>query len=150
MTRPLRRFAPAIAVVALSFATVGCSHHQGSQAKFCAQVKEVPALQTVLQGYQTADATELQARLSSARSHYDALVSAAPSSIHDDVATLVGLVDAVIDSTKAHPHDAKAIAADLRTYVKAHPGANAATSKVDTYASDTCGVDLGPGTNPPG
>ena len=136
-----------IAAFALAASITGCTHQAGSEAAFCREVKQVPALSTVLEGYRNASPDELKARLASTRAEYAALAHAAPAEIHGDVAQVVTLVDAVIDAVAAHPTDQQAIAGDLRKQVAAHPGASAATTAMGAYTSAHCHVDLGTGTN---
>jgi hypothetical protein len=145
MVRPgWRSFLATLLVISLALS--GCSHQTGPRQAFCAKVTKVPPLNGVLAGYVRADQAELTRRLASARSAYDDLQRSAPSDIKGDVTNMVSLVDAVLDAVRTHAADPAAARDTIRTAMAKHADAGAAAAKVAAYASERCGVDLGPAT----
>ncbi len=131
----------ALALVAGSF---GCSAKDGSRKAFCAQVKDLPALDAIVTGYSEADPAELTGRLERAAESYADLSDAAPDEIRQSVRTLVDLVDAVIEGLGRNPDDPEATADELRAAVLDHPGAPLAAVRVADYADKQCDVQLNP------
>src|SRR3954451_17497055 len=101
------RSAAAIATSALLALAVlsGCTHSTGSVEKFCAQVRKVPALESVLARFSEADPDVLQDRIDKARSAYDSLEADAPSDIAGSTKAVVSLVDDVLDAVEQNPSD---------------------------------------------
>ena len=141
--RSTPRRVAAFAVAATMVAVLpACSKKDPSLADFCHAVKQAPSLESVVSRYTQAESDELATRLATARRAYRDLVDASPDDIHDDVAKVVDLVDVVIDAVKAHPTDSTAVADQLRTNAAKVKGAEAATTRVDAYATKHCGFDL--------
>lgn len=132
-----------VAVLAL-VVSVSCSTDHGSQDAFCRQIRKVPPLASVISGFADDDPTELRTRLDDARTAYTDLRDAAPEDIRDDVDATVDLVDAVIDAVAANGTDPEAVAAEVRSAVKLHPGAATSSTKVAAYAKQRCAVELNP------
>ncbi|WP_426572081.1 hypothetical protein [Aquihabitans sp. McL0605] len=144
----MRRRSPAtltsIALAALvgAAALVGCSHPTGSKAKFCAQVRKVPALESVLAHFSETDPDVLNDRITKARAAYDQLTEDAPSAIDVQTDQVVKLVDDILDAVEQHPTDPAKAAAQLRKAVAVDKQVGAARTKVAAYAKTECGVQL--------
>jgi hypothetical protein len=135
----------AVLLVALgALAPAGCSRSKGSTEAFCAQVKQVPSLESVLDRFSEADPAVLADRIVKARHAYDDLADAAPGEIRDEARDVVALVDAVLQAVEDHPTDPAAAAKQLRAEVADHPKATASRQKVAAFAQDECHVRLDP------
>ncbi|MEZ5139766.1 MAG: hypothetical protein R2702_19135 [Acidimicrobiales bacterium] len=136
----------AVAALALVLAatSAGCTDDGGSTASFCAQVRQVPALETVLARFDETDPDVLADRIDKARAAYDALADAAPGDVRDETASVVALVDEVLDAVTDHPTDPAAAADQLRRAVADHPEAEQARAKVASFAQRECDVRLDP------
>ena len=136
----------AVAALALVLAatSAGCTDDGGSTASFCAQVRQVPALETVLARFDETDPDVLADRIDKARTAYDALADAAPGDVRDETASVVALVDEVLDAVTDHPTDPAAAADQLRRAVADHPEAEQARAKVASFAQRECDVRLDP------
>lgn len=138
-----RRAAVAIAAAAvLAASSAGCSKDSGSKEAFCAQVKRVPALESVLARFSEADQDVLADRIAKARDAYDQLADAAPSTIDDETDQVVSLVDDILDAVEQNPTDPAKASAQLRTAMAAHKGIDEDRAKVASYAEAQCGVKL--------
>lgn len=129
-------------LVALVLGGGACSDTPGSTEAFCAQVRQVPSLESVLSRFAEADASVLQDRIDKARSAYEDLASAAPSSIAEDAEAVVALVDDVLAAVEAHPDDPAKAADELRAAMDEHPDVEASRSVVARFAADECDVVL--------
>lgn len=125
-------------------AAVGCTEDAGTAKAFCKQVAKVPPLDTVVEGFASADPDELTGRLEGARQAYQALADAAPGDINGSTEALVDLVEAVIDGVAAHRTDPEAAADTIRAAVAERPDATEAAAEVAAYAKVRCDVDLNP------
>src|SRR4051812_43065495 len=143
MQRTLRpAAAAALVAILVAVALSGCTHSSGSTAKFCAQVRKVPALESVLARFSEADPDVLRDRIDKARSAYDSLETDAPSEIAGDTKAVVSLVDDVLDAVEQNPSDPAKAAAQLRTAMARHQGVEAKRAKLTAYARTTCDVQL--------
>ncbi|CAN5159704.1 hypothetical protein BH20ACT3_BH20ACT3_10590 [soil metagenome] len=131
-----------IAAGLIALSAPGCSSDSGSQEAFCEQLPRVPALQTVITGFADADPEQLNRGLDEAAEAYDELRRAAPDDIDDTVDTVADLVDAVLETVSENAADPEQVSAELRAVTARHPGAQAATQEVVTYAAERCEVDL--------
>lgn len=138
VTRPA---AAALAACLLLLAS-GCSKDEGSTEAFCAQVKQVPALETVLDRFSEADPAVLADRIEQARTAYADLADAAPEEIAEPTEAVVDLVDATLDAVEDHPTDPSAASAQLRKAVAASKGIDADRKEVAAFAQDRCDVRL--------
>ena len=132
------------AIVVLLFGAAGCSRDHGSKEAFCKEIKRVPSLDTVVEGFADADPQELAARLHAANASYAALHDAAPKQIRSQVGEVQGLADVVTAAVEDHHDDPEAAAAEIRKAMASHKGAKAATVAVAAYAKANCDVDLNP------
>ncbi|HWJ96759.1 MAG TPA: hypothetical protein VNQ33_01290 [Acidimicrobiales bacterium] len=130
------------AALLLATAAAGCSKHSGSTAEFCTRVKQVPALETVLDRFSEADPGALADRIDKARTAYDDLADAAPKQIAEATDQVVGLVDAVLDAVEQHPTDPAKASAQLRKAVAARKGVEADRAEVAAFAQEHCDVRL--------
>ncbi|MCB1030194.1 MAG: hypothetical protein KDA95_02590 [Acidimicrobiales bacterium] len=137
-----------VALVALTLTS--CSEQQGSTKDFCAQVKKVPAIESVLNRFTESDPAVLKERIEKASSAYQALVDSAPSEISDDVKILVAVVDETLDAAADNPDDQIAAANQLRKAMTKHPDAEKARASVATFAEKNCGIRLDPSLTKPG
>ena len=120
----------------------GCTDDGGSTTAFCARVKEVPALETVLDRFTEADPTVLDDRIEKARTAYDDLAEAAPKQIADETDSVVDLVDEILDAVQQNPTDPDKASDQLRKAVAAHQGIDADRAAVAAFAQDHCDVQL--------
>ena len=136
--------AAALAGAAALLATVaaGCTKDAGSTKAFCARVKEVPALETVLDRFTEADPSVLDDRIEKARTAYAELADAAPKAIADETDEVVSLVDDILDAVEENPTDQAKASAQLRKAMAAHEGIDADRAKVAAFAQDHCDVQL--------
>ena len=143
---PSSRATTTIAVSALLIGTAltGCSRSSGSTEKFCAKVKQVPALESVLARFSEADPDVLADRIVKARAAYASLEAAAPSEIDGETAQVVSLVDDILASVEQHPDDPVKASAQLRKAMVRHKGVEADRAKVAAYAKEHCDVQLDP------
>lgn len=139
-----------LVALALAVAGVGCSRSSGSEEAFCAQVAEVPALESVLARFSEADPDVLADKIVKARAAYDALADAAPSEIDDETDDVVAMVDATLQAVEDHPDDPAAAADQLRDAVADQPDIEASRAAVAAYAQDECDVRLDPSLAPAG
>lgn len=138
-----RRAALALATsVLLAAAASGCSKPSGSTEAFCAQVKRVPSLETVLDRFSEAEPAALSDRIEKARTAYDDLAEAAPKQIAEATDQVVSLVDALLDAVEEHPTDPAKASAQARKAVAAHKGVEADRAEVAAFAQDRCDVRL--------
>ena len=115
MRRSPQRAALALtATLLLTGAVAGCTDDSGSTEAFCAQVKQVPALESVLSRFSEADRDVLADRIEKARTAYEELAETAPKAIADETDQIVSLVEAILDAVEEHPTD-PAKASALRT-----------------------------------
>ncbi len=143
MPRFARPAALALAASLLLATALGaCTKDSGSKAEFCARVKEVPALESVLARFSEADADVLADRIAKARAAYDDLANAAPPKIADETDEVVSLVNDILDAVEQHPTDPAKAAARVRTAMAEHKGVAADRAEVADYAQDECGVQL--------
>ncbi len=143
MRRSSRGAALALTTLALLGGTAtGCSKETGSTKAFCAQVKQVPALETVLDRFSEADPDALADRIEKARTAYDDLADAAPAQIADETDQVVSLVDAILEAVEQHPTDPAKASAQLRKAVAAHKGVDADRAEVAAFAQRHCDVRL--------
>ena len=141
--RPTRRpIAFALAAALLAGGLGACTSDGGSTEAFCAQVKQVPALEAVLARFSETDPDVLADRIAKARQAYDDLAAAAPSEIADEADEVVALVDDIFDAVEAHPTDPAAASAQLRKAMAEHRGVAADRKKVAAYARTKCDVQL--------
>ncbi|MCU1372228.1 MAG: hypothetical protein JWO77_3422 [Ilumatobacteraceae bacterium] len=142
MRRPLRTVATALAALLAAGALAACTSDSGSAEDFCAQVKQVPSLETVLSRFSEADPDVLQDRIDKARNAYDGLAAAAPDEIGDETDQVVSLVDAILSAVEENPADPAKAAAQLRTAMADHKGVDADRAAVAAYAQQECDVQL--------
>ena len=142
-----RTLAAATAILLLVLASTACSRDHGSKAAFCKEIKRVPSLDTVVQGFSDADPQELTARLKAANASYAALHKAAPKEIRGQVGEVEDLVDVVTTAVQDHHDDPEAAASQIRKAMASHPDAKKATVAVAKYAKANCDVDLNPTLN---
>ena len=141
--RPSSRVtALALSALLIGAALSGCSRSSGSTEKFCAKVKQVPALESVLARFSEADPDVLADRIAKARAAYASLEAAAPSEIDGETAQVVSLVDDILASVEDHPDDPVKAATQLRKAMVHHKGVEADRAKVAAYAKQQCGVQL--------
>lgn len=139
--------AAATAILLALLTMAGCSRDHGSQEAFCKEIKRVPSLDTVVEGFSDADPQELSARLKAANASYAALQKAAPKEIRSQVGEVEDLVDVVTQAVEDHHDDPEAAAAQVRRAMASHPDAKTATVAVAKYAKTNCDVDLNPTLN---
>jgi hypothetical protein len=144
MRHPFRTAAGTFAAALLlaSGGLAACSDDAGSPEAFCAQVEQVPSLESVLSRFSEADPDLLADRIAKARAAYDELAEAAPAEIEDETDQVVALVDAILDAVEEHPDDPAKASAQLRTAMADHEGVEADRAKVADYAQATCDVQL--------
>jgi hypothetical protein len=143
MHRSPRWAVPAATVaVLLAGVAAGCTKESGSTEAFCSNVKQVPALETVLDRFSEADPDALADRIEKARTAYDDLAEAAPEEIADQTDAVVGLVDAILDAVAQNPTDPAKASAQLRKAVAAHEGVDADRTKVAAFVQEHCDVRL--------
>lgn len=135
----------ATAVAVAAFGLGACSKGGDDNASFCAAVRSAPSLESVLVGFTAQDPAELGRRLDKAQAAYATVRSSAPKAVHDDVTTIVDVVDQLIAAVRAHPNDPDAVRDRIRSDVADHQGVAAATVAVADYARDHCDVELNPG-----
>lgn len=128
----------------LAAAATSCGGDEGSTASFCAEVAEVPALETVLARFSEADPQVLQDRIDRARSAYEDLADAAPEAIASETDEVVKLVDEVLAAVEDHPSDPAAAADQLRVVMAEHEGVDAARRDVAAFAQEECDLRLDP------
>lgn len=144
-TRAARSAAVSLAVALVAaLGIAGCSSSSGSQEAFCAQVAQVPALESVLARFSEADPDVLADKIDKARAAYEELAAAAPGEIDDEVDEVVAMVDATLEAVEDHPDDPAAAADQLREAVADRPDLDDARTKVAAYAQDECDVRLDP------
>jgi hypothetical protein len=144
------RIAPRRAAAALTLAAgallaaglSGCTSDGGSTEAFCDQVKQVPALETVLARFSEADRDVLADRIAKARSAYADLADAAPSEIADETDEVVSLVDDILDAVEEHPTDPAKASAQLRKAMAEHDDVASDRAAVADFAKDECDVQL--------
>lgn len=142
MRRSPRRAALALTTCLVLATVAGCTEDSGSTKAFCARVKQVPALETVLDRFSEADPDALADRIDKARTAYDDLAAAAPKQIADQTDQVVSLVDAILDAVEQNPTDPAKASAQLRKAVAAHEGVDADRAEVAAFAQDRCDVRL--------
>jgi hypothetical protein len=143
MSRSRRSAALAFAAaLLLATGASACTKDSGSTKEFCAQVKEVPALETVLARFSEADPDVLADRIAKARSAYDDLAEAAPPEIAGETDEVVSLVNDILDAVEEHPTDPAKASTQLRTAMAEHEDVAADRTKVADYAQDECDVQL--------
>ena len=143
MHRTLRPAALAALTSLLVVGTLaGCSHHSGSTEAFCARVRKVPALESVLVRFSESDPDVLKDHISKARTAYDSLEADAPSEIAGETKAVVSLVDDILDAVEQNPGDPAKAAAQLRKAMARHQGVDKQRAKLTSYAQDTCNVKL--------
>lgn len=143
MRRSPQRAALALtATLLLTGAVAGCTDDSGSTEAFCAQVKQVPALESVLSRFSEADRDVLADRIEKARTAYEELAETAPKAIADETDQIVSLVEAILDAVEEHPTDPAKASAQLRRAMADHKGVDADRAKVAAFAQDECGVQL--------
>lgn len=144
----MRRSPRSAALAALTTVLLGtalgtaCTDESGSAKAFCAQVKEVPALESVLARFSEVDADLLADRIDKARAEYDALAEAAPDAIDEETDQVVSLVNDILDAVEQHPTDPAKASAQLRKAVAEHQGIDDDRAKVAAYAQQRCDVQL--------
>ena len=153
---PLRRpgaLAPRLALPALAAlavaSLVGCSKESGSQESFCADLRKVPTLESVVADYADADPDELATRLDEAEAAFEQLRDSAPEEIDADVDAMVDLVVEILDTVRDHQEDPDAVANDLRDAMKGRLGAAKSSLRVAAYGATKCDVTLNPAELPP-
>ena len=142
MRRSPRLALAVAAALVLAAAAGACTEDRGSTKAFCTQVKQVPALETVLDRFSEADPGVLADRIEQARDAYDDLAAAAPDQIAEETDEVVSLVDATLDAVEEHPTDPAQASAQLRKAVAAHKGVESARAEVAAFAQDKCDVRL--------
>lgn len=133
-----------VLLTVLASAIAGCTDDGGSEDAFCREVRSLPPLDSVINGFSEADPGQLETRLTRASSAYEDLRAAAPSEIRGSVGDMVDLVDAVLDAVEANRDDPEAAVDALRTAVVENPDAPLASRRVVDYAADSCDVVLNP------
>jgi hypothetical protein len=134
----------ALVALAVAVAPSGCSRSSGSTEAFCREVRQVPALESVLNRFSEADPDLLADRIAKARAAYERLADAAPGEIRDETAQVVELVDAVLQAVEDHPSDPAAAADQLREAVADQPEAERSRAEVAAFAQERCDVRLDP------
>lgn len=129
-----------LALVAALVSTVGlagCRSAPGGTRTFCAQVKRVPVI-TERDDLTVPDtATATKALVTELRR----LQEAAPAQIRGDVSVLVGVAEDV--SVALSNGDEASVEAAKQRVAKSIEAWKAASDNVVSYASSTCGIDLG-------
>ena len=145
----LRRRSLALAAASIvAGLTSACTDDQGSTEAFCAEVREVPALEAVLARFTETEPDALDDRIAKARAAYHDLADAAPDEIRSQTEDLVDVVDEILDAVADHPTDQAAAADQLRKAMDDHPNAEAARAKVASFAEEECDVRLDPTLSP--
>jgi hypothetical protein len=121
----------------------GCSKDEGSQEKFCAALPTTPDLSVLLEDLDTADPTQLDARLSKATDQFHRLAKAAPDPIADDVDTVADTVDEILGVVEDNLDDRDALRKELAARKARLLEAGPPAQRVVDYAKDVCGIDLG-------
>lgn len=151
--RTARRGLGRAAVVMAAASTllgVACSDDEPEVGSFCDELRQVPALASVLTGFADQDPTRLDAQLDEAESQYADLRESAPEVIEPDVASTVDLVDALIAAVRTDRDDPVAAAAGVRAVIEDHPEAETSGLAVADYARTECDIELNPGQNADG
>lgn len=134
--------AAALLVAVALITGAGCSKDEGSTQAFCTEVKQVPALETVLDRFTEADPAVLDDRIDKARAAYADLAEAAPEQIADETDAVVSLVDEILDAVQENPTDPAQASAQLRKAVAARKGIDGDRTKVAAFAQEHCDVEL--------
>jgi hypothetical protein len=138
------RISVAIVAGAVALVAPACGGDGGSQEAFCAEVAEVPALESVLARFSEADPQVLADRIERARAAYQDLADAAPDAIGDETDDVVEVVEEIFAAVEDHPTDPSAAADQLRVVMADHPEVEAARREVADYALEACGLRLDP------
>ncbi len=142
--RATHRVVGVATAIALGGGAASCSDDDGSAEDFCAQITGLPALESVLSRFSEADPEQLADSIARARRAYRDLEAAAPGEIRSETATVVDLVDDILDAVDRHPDDPQAAADELRSAMDEHPDVEPARAAVAAYAEAECDVELDP------
>jgi hypothetical protein len=134
----------AITAIVVALGPGACADDDGSVEEFCAELKALPALESVLSRFSEADPEQLADSIERARSAYHDLEDAAPGAIHNETQTVVNLVDEVLDAVDRNPDDPQAAADEVRSAMDEHPDVEPARTAVARYAEAECKVELDP------
>lgn len=128
---------------------VGCGGDEETSNSFCAALRSAPTLESVVSGFTGLDGPELSRRLDRAAGAYKTVEKTAPEKIRGEVRLVVRVVEDIVESVRANPEDPNAAMASVRRTVEDQTDLIGASSRVASYASTECDLDLNPGASLP-
>ena len=138
-----------VGVAALALGLLPACSDDGDSDAFCERLGETDQLGEVLGSLDSSDPAGLEETLRETLEGFRELEADAPGDIRDDVARLRQGVELVLEAVEDNADDLPAVRETIAGQLDELSGLAQAGEAVEGYASEECGIDLGPTAETP-